>query len=180
MLHLVRRVRCDETKPSCTRCLSTFRRCDGYASTVQNPATTPPCSLTPPPSLFDSSINERRALYYFHGRTSSQLSGFYNCEFWNIIVLQIASQDEGVRHGLVALASMHEEFEKEGSLFDHDSGGQFGLVQYNLAIRRHLEQVQRRDLSVNVETLVAPCLIFICIEVCAVASVLQPKEEILE
>ncbi|KAL2807765.1 hypothetical protein BJX63DRAFT_60948 [Aspergillus granulosus] len=28
----IRRVKCDEGKPSCSRCVSTGRKCDGYAS----------------------------------------------------------------------------------------------------------------------------------------------------
>ncbi|KAK5051003.1 hypothetical protein LTR84_003562 [Exophiala bonariae] len=107
---------------------------------------------------------EKRALQFFYQRTSSQLSGFYSCEFWNTGVLQIASWDDGIRHGLVALASLHEEYEMEGAISLPSSANSFALVQYNLAIRQHLERVQDLDLSGNVEVFVAPCLIFICIE----------------
>jgi hypothetical protein len=108
---------------------------------------------------------EKRALQFFYQRTSSQLSGFYSCEFWNTSVLQIASWDDGIRHGLVALASLHEEYEMEGAAPVPSSANSFALVQYNMAIRQHLERVQVLDLSENVEVFVAPCLIFICIEV---------------
>lgn len=108
---------------------------------------------------------EKRALQFFYQRTSSQLSGFYSCEFWNTSVLQIASWDDGIRHGLVALASLHEEYEKKKPASIPSSANRFVLVQYNLAIRQHLEKVQVLDLPENVEVFVASCLIFICIEV---------------
>lgn len=137
-------------------------------------------ALTPPPSLFGASGPERRALQFFYQRTSSQLSGFYSCEFWNTIVLQIASWDDGIRHGLVALASLHEEYEREGAASVPSATNRFALVQYNLAIRQHLEGVRDRGLSENVEVFVAPCLIFICIEVGYFPSNLRASEHVLD
>ncbi|KAI1381963.1 hypothetical protein F4677DRAFT_439768 [Hypoxylon crocopeplum] len=43
----IRRVKCDETKPACTRCTSTGRKCDGYEGSA------PPRRRKPPPSLSD-------------------------------------------------------------------------------------------------------------------------------
>ncbi|KAI1415807.1 hypothetical protein F5Y13DRAFT_206737 [Hypoxylon sp. FL1857] len=40
----IRRVKCDETKPACTRCTSTGRKCDGYEGNA------PPRQKKPPPS----------------------------------------------------------------------------------------------------------------------------------
>ncbi|OTB03779.1 hypothetical protein M426DRAFT_173071 [Hypoxylon sp. CI-4A] len=59
----IRRVKCDETKPSCTRCLTTGRKCDGYEGTLPprqkrktpTPTTSPNLSAYPVPSTFSSS-----------------------------------------------------------------------------------------------------------------------------
>jgi len=119
----------------------------------------------PPPSLFNLSTIELRALHFFQKRTSLQLSGFHGCQFWNRIVLQIASRDNGVQHALIALASLHEEFEMGTVSTGNNSTDRFALTQYNLAIRHHLDQVKNLDGDASVETYLAPCLIFLCIEV---------------
>ncbi|KAI2606693.1 hypothetical protein GGR54DRAFT_652275 [Hypoxylon sp. NC1633] len=49
----IRRVKCDETKPACTRCTSTGRKCDGYggAAPPRRKKPSPSPSLAPPNPL---------------------------------------------------------------------------------------------------------------------------------
>ncbi|KAI1659968.1 hypothetical protein F4813DRAFT_352589 [Daldinia decipiens] len=50
--HRIRRVKCDETKPACTRCTSTGRKCDGYDGAPpprpKKPASSSPDQLATP------------------------------------------------------------------------------------------------------------------------------------
>ena len=156
----VRRVKCDETKPQCFRCTSTGRTCDGYELGASNNLaliTTRGALLV---SSFDSP-KEQRAFYFFRERTSRHLSSFYECDFWGRVILQAAHVHPGIRHAIVALGSFHELFESSGEaeLVQDD----FALKQYNLAIRKCLENIDAQHN--NVHNYVASYMIFICIEV---------------
>lgn len=170
MLTSVRRVRCDEAKPYCERCVSTGRRCDGYtvAARVE--------PLNSPPSLVNVPTAELRAIRFFQERTSAQISGLYDCEFWNRFVLQTATHDDGVRHALVALSSLHEMFATGDATIRDKVTNSFAMRHYNLAIRRHLKRLDTPNYTIHFEEHLAPWLIFICIE----ASVSPAPPEDLE
>ena len=157
----VRRIKCDETKPFCFKCTSTGRKCDGYES----PSSSERAVIVkawPLSSVFKDA-QERRAFSFFQARTKVQLAGFYECEFWDRVLLQAAHEDPGIRHGLIALASLHEEFEQKGDANFH--GLDFALRQYNLAIRQRLDKMSQISLTVqNTDTYLASCMVFICIE----------------
>ena len=107
------------------------------------------------------SAQEQRGLNFFRERTSRQLSGFYECDFWNCSVLQASHSDSSIRHALVALASLHEDFEKTGDA--EQTRNNFALKQYNLAIREHLDSLVPHETR-SVDNYVASCMIFISIE----------------
>ncbi|OAL39584.1 hypothetical protein AYO20_00981 [Fonsecaea nubica] len=117
-----RKIRCDETKPSCKRCTSTGRRCDGY--------------VAPRPLLFEipQDKDERWGFYYFRDRTSKQLLSFANHDFWSRLVLQAGYFRGVVRHALVAIASYHESVDHPDKFRQLDRQC-FALLQYNKAIK---------------------------------------------
>ncbi len=108
----LRRIKCDEAKPSCQKCSSTGRRCEGYFySAFTPPSSTPsssqhssspetitalsPCEIsqlsrsrTHSPLTFMQPINklstdrERRCFKFFQDHTVTQLDGFFNSPFW--------------------------------------------------------------------------------------------------
>src|SRR5690349_19556803 len=117
----IRHVKCDETKPECTKCLSTGRKCDGYedpkAPRTKNKrassrdgaslsrSATPDRQL----QLHLGNAKERRALEFFFHRTAPQLSGFFSRAFWNGAVLQISINEPTIRHAMVAVSAMYED-----------------------------------------------------------------------
>lgn len=175
---LVRRIKCDETKPECYRCTSTGRKCDGYEETFDcdrhivpisecdgsssSSSSSPECQVL---SVFQSA-KEQRAFRFFRERTIQQLSGLYyndNDNFWKGILLQAAFADDGIRAAVVSLGSLHEDYEQSGTMsMGVDS---FALKQYNLAIRQHLDSsmVFHKD-PYQMDNYVASCMIFVCIE----------------
>lgn len=163
----VRRVKCDESKPTCDRCTSTGRKCDGYLSEDHPKATCQDLSARPSP-FANASAHEFRAFQFFHEQTRHQLSGFHDCELWDMLVLQVAQEDVAVRHALVAFSTLHETFARRltGHGDNQVASDQLALRQYNLAIRRHLDQLGGARFPANLdERAMVPCLIFICIEV---------------
>jgi hypothetical protein len=103
---------------------------------------------------------ERRHFHFFLHRTAPELSGYFDCEFYKVLVLQISRKQPAVRHALIGLGSLHESLKSEGqasSTFKSSS-----LQHYNQAIGHLAKNVTREQQSVSV-TLIC-CLIFIWFE----------------
>lgn len=62
------------------------------------------------------SSNERRSLAFFQLRTSQEWSGWEDSHFWNVLVLQVSQQSQGVARSLIALSALHERMEALGSV----------------------------------------------------------------
>jgi hypothetical protein len=142
----IRRVKCDETKPDCLRCIRTGRKCDGYASSLpiseasvtDNSNRYPPFAPRnrPPPSNLTQSMSsivlrdslqdfrgtklEHRHLDFFYNQTAPSLARYFDSRFWNILVPQLACSEPSVQHAMIALASFHEHCNTEnGAVMDH-------------------------------------------------------------
>ncbi|KAK5165803.1 uncharacterized protein LTR77_008726 [Saxophila tyrrhenica] len=153
----IRRVKCDETKPSCHRCTSTGRTCDGYEAV---PGEFP--MILWPSSIF-SSLKEHRSFFFYLEKTARQVSGFDENDFWNRVILQAAHEDAATRAAVVALGSFHEDYVRTGEA--ERTQDDFALQQYNLAIRQHLAHLKAYSEDPDqVDRYLASCMIFICIE----------------
>ncbi|KAJ3530282.1 hypothetical protein NM208_g9396 [Fusarium decemcellulare] len=124
----IRRVKCDLAKPSCQRCISAKRQCDGYLpedstitrrqlaeaarqlSTVapisqalsQYPRSSRSRSATPPNmSLFD----------VFRNLTAPSTASFIPSQFWTRELLQLAHSEPAVWHATLALGALHQRHE---------------------------------------------------------------------
>lgn len=158
----IRRIKCDEGKPQCRRCTSTGRTCDGYELVIEHQeASLIPISATPSTNVF-TSWREFRAFDFFRAKTIPDLSGNHVYDLWDRILPQAAHFDVGIRHGLLALASIHESF--AGDQTKSVGAEAFALEQYNLAIRHHVKSLLHPKQSDSLEAYLVSCLIFICIE----------------
>ncbi|RFU35781.1 hypothetical protein B7463_g588, partial [Scytalidium lignicola] len=171
----IRRVKCDEAKPFCKRCTSTGRKCDGYAKL-------PPTSSVSTPSSGDESIqiiqkfvthipgsaSEKRGFYYFLGCTARELSGYYDPSFWEQNILQAGVADPALRHAIIAIGSLHEDFSRKRIEFiDSDIGynepdNYFATSQYAKSIaqlRLSLESGKQGTV-----TALMCCILFVCFD----------------
>ncbi|KAF7561658.1 hypothetical protein G7046_g2480 [Stylonectria norvegica] len=82
---------------------------------------------------------------------------FFQEEWWNSQVLQLAHFEPCIRHALVALATYHEQYTRRIA----DKHALFAARQQNLAIQKLLLPSQQPLTYVHLVT----CSIFICIEV---------------
>jgi hypothetical protein len=130
-MYRIRRVKCDETKPACQRCLSTGRACDGYgvwagwnrytSSTNSNPNIRGPKSLTyhnMPVPLNGSTKEELVYFDFFCRRTALKLPGVFESTFWEHLIFQASSSEPAVLHAVIALASAHRS---EETTFGNDA-----------------------------------------------------------
>ena len=120
-----------------------------------------PITATPSTNVF-TSWQEFRAFDFFRAKTIPDLSGNHVYDLWDRILPQAAHFDTGIRHGLLALASIHESFAADRT---NGVGAEaFALEQYNLAIRHHMEALLHPKQNDSLEAYLVSCLIFVCIE----------------
>ncbi|KAI2606567.1 hypothetical protein GGR54DRAFT_437874 [Hypoxylon sp. NC1633] len=151
-----RKVKCDEAKPYCNRCLNTGRKCDGYA-----PKPTPTLLWHRPVKRFQSvdSANEARALQFFCEQTAPSLSGTADPYFWTHLVMQFSNFEPAVRHCVVAISSLYEQFQSKAVAH---SGVQ--LNDNSLALQHYNAAIRELKLTDNQPLVLLVCILFICIE----------------
>lgn len=188
LIHRIRRVKCDETKPSCNRCTSTKRKCDGYSSTSQ--AETRPVShseILRPSLTLDVSSNalERRTFDFFRFRTVPCVSGYFNDSLWDRIILQVSHSEPVVRHAINALGAQHEEnvlrraAKRSGTAVSLDARTSFPAAQYSKALTGLRNILKKDNVPMNVVLICSLAFIhFEALRECFVATLLHTENAI--
>jgi len=177
--HRIRRVKCDEARPACERCLSTGRTCDGYPSVFRAVTVggAPPAALAPdaPPAAAQLSLSLHRPAtlvitadqveklaHYFTIKNRAEVS--YTTEARATLELPHPS----VRHALVSLSILHQGFEACSTA----GGGRVwlastrvGLGAYNAAVASLAAQLGGKPSRGAAHAALACCQLFICIEI---------------
>ncbi|GLA37179.1 hypothetical protein AnigIFM63309_003748 [Aspergillus niger] len=178
-------VKCDEARPSCLRCTSTGRKCDGYATTNTNSTLT--ATVLPRPSQaltgFRYATGERdiRSFQFFYEKTVFSLAGYCGSELWSRSVLQVSQKEKPIWHALVALGALHENFENSqqipGPWFSRKRHDTFALQQYLAAIRALLRPSEdpgspsstyltsSHGGTLSVDVCLISCVLFVCYEI---------------
>ncbi|CAJ2504719.1 Uu.00g121130.m01.CDS01 [Anthostomella pinea] len=147
----VRKVKCDEEKPHCRRCVGTGHKCDGYA-----PA--PGLLWHRPRHLFPdvNDAGERRSLQFFCEGAAPFMAGPMDPYFWTHLVMQFSSFEPAVRHSVVALSALYEQVIRRPASDQQELDYSVVLRHYNSAIR---------ELKTASEPLVLMvCVLFTCID----------------
>lgn len=101
---------------------------------------------------------EARALQFFRTRVARSLSGPYDSYFWSGLILQVSNSEPIVRHAVIAISSLYEDFSCKGKEVSRLSTNPFALSHYSNAVRK------LRDVRYEPLVLLA-CLLFVCIEI---------------
>ncbi|KAF3400057.1 hypothetical protein F1880_008291 [Penicillium rolfsii] len=109
-----RRVKCDETRPSCQRCTRTGRACPGYRLEVR-PKIDNEIKIYNLPFKVPGSKADRELLHFYCCETSESLSRFSATTLWTHLVLQQSQHQPVIRHALVALSSLYRDYLQVGS-----------------------------------------------------------------
>lgn len=165
----VRRIKCDEAKPCCQRCSTTGRKCDGYMSDITISSQTPKNStdLIQRISLhIPGNAEEKRGFDFFLRNTAAELSGYYDSSFWEKLILAASAQKPSLRHAVIALGALHEDFSQKrlvpSTTSAEDPKTQFALNQYAKAmgaLRRSLSSGKEEPL-----TALMSCILFVCFD----------------
>ncbi|KAG8666893.1 hypothetical protein FPOAC1_011715 [Fusarium poae] len=155
-----RKVKCDEGKPSCQRCVIGGRVCQGLDFSNQAKSS---LQLVQPRNhvLGDTVRSESRVMEFFCNVAAPSLSGPIDPYFWTHIVLQLAELEPCVRHSVMTISSLFENRRsRDISSAVAVQRNVVALKHYNAAIRE-LQGPRRLDLGLTLLT----CLLFVCIEV---------------
>ena len=126
-------------------------------------------SVSSGPSIaFDGSQRERRAFDLFRTRVAFQLSGEIDGWLWNVLLLQATHQEPAIRHAVLALGSLCEQFDPPAETPDSTvkyvgKQGPLALQQYNLAIAELTSAATSCHLALDVCLMV--CMLFAYFEV---------------
>nr|RBQ86824.1 hypothetical protein FVER53263_00082 [Fusarium verticillioides] len=145
-----RKIKCDEAKPSCKRCFSSRRVCGGYQGTA---------SLTcyRPNQLSARDQREGRAFQFFTEMVGPVLSGPTDSYFWTHLVMQFSHFEPTMRHAVLSISSLYEEFARGSRITRQVCGSTFAVNHYNAAIK-HVKSASDEQM------ILVLCVLFICIE----------------
>lgn len=143
----IRRIKCDEQKPACQKCLSTSRTCDGYEDSREWVVVAPPSSIPVSDGFEDD--QGRRYFDFFRSQSTFEFSRFFDSGIWGKLVLQAAYSSPAVRHAVIALASSHKEFKYRSMLTQWEMAHPsrectYGAQQYGKAVRHLLKQLSEK------------------------------------
>ncbi|KAI1496082.1 hypothetical protein F5X99DRAFT_86453 [Biscogniauxia marginata] len=175
----IRKVKCDEGRPACHRCVSTGRVCDGYGiwggggnAYGNRSAAREDCAkfaLYNPRTIIGGATPERGDYFqWFMYRTVIKFPGACSSAFWETLVFQGCAVEPAVWHAVLALSSAHkreslEDDKPKMTEYALDSQQQFTLREYSQAIRQlqpHFLAGNRRSMHVALVT----CAIFSFLE----------------
>ncbi|CAK7264472.1 hypothetical protein SEPCBS57363_001099 [Sporothrix epigloea] len=192
--NVVRKVKCDEARPACIRCVSTGRICDGYdnqpdgrclvlahrpsgAAAGDRMSMTGAASTIPSASIYTISpvsygdALEARSLLFFKERTISQLQTFFPDDFWNSRILQLALSQDCIRHAVVSLSIHHERYMRLQNVSGRANGSADTSVSdadRAFALKQYNLAIRSllecKDPTEALQIHLVSCLIFICIE----------------
>jgi cholestenol Delta-isomerase len=116
----LRRVKCDEIKPQCNRCVQSGRTCDGYAAAGLSRRTLAVAvrSISAPGPASRVLAGPQRAddvacFDFFRLRTAPTAGAFFPSDFWSRRILQVTHAEPAVRAAATALGALHRRFETE-------------------------------------------------------------------
>lgn len=240
-------MKCDETRPQCTKCVRSGRQCDGYpaynprnrhasnalpiaprpsnaglesisissknaiistvvpvstalvpketlrviktpnyidSSTPSTPSTIHSIEIDPElcrSPLLGLSFDAQEGQYFqvFRTHTASELSGFFDSEFWMRSVLQESHSEASIRHAVVALGALYKTLEKvaesppgsptSGSNQGSSSGDSasmhwnFAWEQYGKAVTRMRQSIENNELR-SQRTILISSVLFTCFQ----------------
>ncbi|KAH9212784.1 hypothetical protein DL95DRAFT_339944 [Leptodontidium sp. 2 PMI_412] len=182
----VRRVKCDEAKPHCNRCIKAGMTCDGYKQPTKPAARTRHGQIILPKkvaiSRASNAVAPLRRIYsgvgfddpldgqcfrVFLEETAREVSGTFPSTLWGRLIPQISEVEPFVRHAVIAIGALGKESRysrqtKNIGALTKGSDYQFALQQYDKSLRGMREAIAAGQHDLR-KALIA-CLLVFCFE----------------
>lgn len=180
-----RKVKCDETHPTCIRCQTSDRTCLGYGDVFvtvtqsarntsaddrslghsrdgsRSQSSSPPLDFSSSPESVISTFSdssEARALQYYQNEIAEILGGTIDSSFWTKSILELSESEPAIRQGLVALSSLWEARTRP-DLPDRYTCQQRSIEQYHKALAITSQRVAQPDADT---VALGTCVLFLC------------------
>lgn len=117
---------------------------------------------------FEGTVQERRAFHRFKYRTVPAFAGGSETEFWTGLVLRAASSEPVIREAVIALGSLHEDYETREGKYDQGVVLSASYKDTALLYGRAIRKLYQRIDTISGETAnlaVIASIIFACFEV---------------
>ena len=130
------------------------------------PSPSPLTDVIPTLGLFDA--QEGQYFQVFRTHAASELSGYFDSEFWTRTVLQESHSESSIRHAVVALGALYKTLGSAqndndnafDSAPDHYS---FALQQYGKSIGRLRESLTNNETR-SIRTVLISIILFVCFQ----------------
>ncbi|RAL10163.1 Zn(II)2Cys6 transcription factor [Aspergillus homomorphus CBS 101889] len=146
-----RRIKCDETKPTCQRCTHSNRTCEGYLASSDKASGSPATSLSITtysiPFKVPGSQVDRQLLHFYCCQAAESLSSFSDPTLWTRLILQRCHTQPIIRNALVTLSALyqdhHSRYSDEGNSPTQPSPRNLQLIaRSHRQLRMHLSSPQ--------------------------------------
>ncbi|KIW30542.1 uncharacterized protein PV07_06280 [Cladophialophora immunda] len=176
----VRKIKCDENRPACRRCVSTGRVCDGYGvlgsevnfyiHPLRAPGSIGSVGYLQRPRVypFTGTTEEWQYLEWFKYRTSKKIPGASILALWDPLLYSACWSEPAVLHAVLSLSSVHRREVYESDYGRRvcdtpDKQERFTLQHYTRAIRHLQPPFAIRD-KASARTALMTCFVFVCLE----------------
>ncbi|KAL2072035.1 hypothetical protein VTL71DRAFT_11378 [Oculimacula yallundae] len=180
-----RRVKCDEAKPQCNRCIKFGVDCDGYPAPKGPPRISKDVrsrdgqskALLPRPSvvydfqparLFEDE-QEGRCFRIYTEEMAHQIKGPFKTALWNQLIPQVSEAEPFIRHAIIALGAM-----KKITHGPDNATGDFQLratnaQDYSYALRQYEKALQGMRKTIadgrkDIQKALIACILVFCFE----------------
>lgn len=181
-----RRVKCDEEKPECRRCVAGGRQCEGYEvmasrqatpntqrtllpgprhespQTVSSTSTRLPSPVSPLPGV---STDEIYYFDYFCKYTAPTLSGPFASPLFERFVLQLGHREPLIRHAATALAALQNAQDRNGRIVLNQEEAGFALTQYGKSLSIMRSTVISSETHEMQRLALVACILFVAFEI---------------
>ena len=185
-----RRVKCDETKPTCLRCQKANLRCSGYGIFItfkqgQRILPAEPIKQHPPElttqianvfvfyrgldALAELTETENAAYDFCRSRTVNDLASLQCDHFWTTSVLSGCHSEPSILHAALALGSAHKAFVqrvKATSTANRSTFSEAAFNHYGKAVKQLRARCSVQD-SDHLRVVLVVCVILLCFDLMA-------------
>ncbi|KAE9373550.1 hypothetical protein N431DRAFT_504193 [Stipitochalara longipes BDJ] len=167
----IRRVKCDEGRPICLRCVRVGLACDGYpdfAKQKKKPSR-PLLAQAPLPERTSPASHTllrspKQSLFKNDNESAAQLSGYFESDFWHRRILQACETNSSIRHAVIAIGALDLATWKVPAKSPEERlRRQFAYHEYSIAIREMRNKISEGKFDLRTK-LIAISL-FICFEI---------------
>ncbi|KXT10081.1 hypothetical protein AC579_1569 [Pseudocercospora musae] len=172
-----RRIKCDEGRPICQKCITSGKECAGY-ETSSSPRSSTHIELRskadvslqiPTTPSFSCALTSSQgyALDYFRQRALEDLPGNNWLLNWDRLILPLCHTEPAIMHAAAALGALNRAMITD-VLAQRQEHTQLALVQYNktvFTLRSCIETLYKQDSATQAELVLTVCLLLFSFDV---------------